>query len=132
MGNGPKMRWIRCLIAAVLAEIAAIVVLVLIVAVLAPRDPAAAQAYAEGLGRFVGPVTGALFGILGGYFVARPLRAGHLRHGAFFGILFALIDLVLLALSQAPFEWLFVTSNVGRVMGGILGARLASGRMVAT
>jgi hypothetical protein len=126
------MRWVRCLIAAVLAELAAIVVLVLVVAVLAPRDPAAAQAYAEGLGRFVGPIAGALFGILGGYFVARPLRAAHLRHGAFFGILFALIDLVLLAVSQAPFESLFVVSNVGRVIGGILGARLASGHPAAT
>jgi hypothetical protein len=122
------MRWLRCLIAAVLAEVAAIATLVLIVAVLGPRDPAAAQAYAEGLGRFVGPIAGVLFGVIGGYLVARPLRTAHLKHGAFFGILFALTDIALLGLSQAPFEPIFILSNVGRFVGGILGARLASGR----
>ena len=127
-----RLRWLRCLVAAVLAEIAAIITLVLIVAVVGPRDPAAAQAYAEGLGRFIGPLAGALFGILGGYFVARPLTERHLLHGAFFGVLFAMIDLALLAFSRAPFESLFVISNIGRVIGGVLGARLASGRPAAT
>ena len=123
-----RVRWLRCLVAAVLAELAAIVVLIAIVAVLAPRDPAAAQAYAEGLGRFVGPIAGASFGILGGYFVARPLQSAHIRHGLFFGVVFALIDIALLAASGAPFEWLFLFSNAGRVIGGMLGARLAAGR----
>ena len=127
-----RLRWIRCLIAAVIAELAAIITLVLIVAVLGPRDPAAAQAYAEGLGRFIGPIAGALFGVLGGYFVARPLSERHLLHGALFGVLFAMIDLAILAFSRAPFEMLFVVSNVGRVLGGILGARLASGRPATT
>ena len=126
------MRWLRCLVAAVVAEIAAIIVLVLIVAVVAPRDPAAAQAYAEGAGRFAGPLAGALFGMLGGYFVARPLRSAHLKHGAFFGVLFAMIDLALVALSGAPFEPLFVASSAGRVVGGLLGARLAGGRPATT
>ena len=121
-----RVRWLRCLVAAVLAELAAIIVLVLMVAVLAPRDPAAAQAYAEGVGRFVGPVAGGFFGLLGGYFVARPLPMAHVRHGAFFGVLFAAIDVALIVASQAPFEWIFAVSNVGRFLGGILGARLAS------
>jgi len=123
-----RVRWLRCLVAAVLAELAAIIVLVLIVAILGPRESAAAQAYAEGLGRFVGPIAGAFFGMVGGYFVARPLPGAHVRHGAFFGILFAALDLALIVASQAPFEGLFVVSNVGRVAGGMLGARLASGR----
>ena len=126
-----RVRWLRCLVAAVLAEFAAIVVLIAIVALVAPRDPAAAQAYAEGLGRFVGPIAGALFGILGGYFVARPLESAHIRHGLFFGVVFALVDIALLAASRAPFEWLFVLSNAGRVIGGMLGARLVIGRPAA-
>ena len=121
----------RCLIAAVLAELGAIIVLVLVVAVLSPREPAAAQAYSEGLGRFVGPIAGGFFGLVGGYFVARPLPSGHVRHGAFFGVLFAALDVALLVASQAPFEWIFAVSNVGRFLGGVLGARLASRAPVA-
>ena len=103
----------------------------MVVAVLAPRDPAAAQAYAEGLGRFVGPIAGGFFGVLGGYFVARPLSTAHVRHGAFFGVLFAAVDIALLVASQAPFEWLFAVSAFGRFIGGILGARLAGRAPVA-
>ena len=50
-----------------------------------------------------------------------------LRHGAFFGVLFAADRFRSDRPSQAPFEWLFAVSNIGRVLGGILGARLASG-----
>jgi len=63
------------------------------------------------LGRFVGPFAGAVFGVIGGYLVARGATGNRILQGALFGLFFALVDVALLIAGQAPFAWLFVISN---------------------
>ena len=120
-----QIRWVRILVGAVAAEAVAIFVLVVLVAILGPRDPNGAQAYAERLGRFVGPFAGAVFGVIGGYLVARGGTGNRILQGALFGLFFALVDVALLIAGQAPFAWLFVISNAGRIIGGTVGGAIA-------
>lgn len=120
-----SLRWGRILIAAVLGEIAAIVLLIVLVAVLGPKEPAAARAYAESLGELVGPIGGALASFLGGWWAARGLTARHVLQGALVGIVMAAIDIALLVAGGAPFRLLFVGSNLGRILMGILGGWVA-------
>ena len=123
------IRWIRLVVGALAAEIAGILVLVSLVAVFGPHEGKAAEAYAEKLGRWVGPLTGIAFGFLGAFLIARPLEKYQLLHGALFGCFQALVDAALLVATQTPFEWLFVVSNLGRI-GAAVGGGLWAGRSV--
>jgi hypothetical protein len=55
----------RTVIAGVLVEASAILLLFVLVALFGPNDDAAARAYAERLGQWVGPIGGAAFCLLG-------------------------------------------------------------------
>ena len=123
-----QVRLVRILIGAAAAEAAAVLVLVVLVAIFGPEDPNSAQAYAERLGRFVGPFA-ALFGVIGGYLVARGAKQNGLLEGVLFGLLFAVIDVALLIAGNASFAWLFVISNVGRIVGGGLGGWIADRKL---
>ena len=110
---------------AILAEVAAILILILIVAIFGPRDHAQAQAYAEKLGQWVRPLAGVVLSFLGALWVSRGLTSGHLLHGFLFGLIYALVDVALLVTMQAPFMWLFVASDGGRLLAGIAGGWVA-------
>lgn len=116
---------------AVGVELLAIVVLVLLIAILGPSDPAAAQAYAEELGYWVGPIAGAVLCLGGGWFVAKKAPSHHLWNGAALGVCVAAIDVGLLIVSGAEFAGIFVLSNIGKVIaasvGGWLGRNGARG-----
>jgi hypothetical protein len=75
------------------------------------------------------PVAGFLFCLLGGWWVARGAVAGHERDGATLGIAVALIELVLLIASGAPFGVLYVTSIASRIAGGYCGGLIAKRRV---
>ena len=104
--------------------------LVLLVALLGPSDQAAAQAYAERLGYWVGPIAGFVFCLLGGWWVAKGLSGAHVLNGLILGAAVAAIDLAILLVSGAEFHPVFAVSNIGRVVAGSLGGSLAgrSGR----
>jgi hypothetical protein len=121
---GPRIG--KVIVAAVAAEALAIATLVVLVAVFGPRSAAAAQAYAERLGAWVGPIAGAVFCLLGGWWAARKLAAGQVLQGALVGFATALIDVAILIASGAPFQMLFVVSNLGRLLAGAAGGWLAS------
>ena len=111
---------------AVAVEATAVLVLVLMVAVLGPADPVEAQAYAESLGRWVGPIAGFVLCLGGGWLVARHLTEGHVRQGLILGAMVAAIDVALLVASGAMFRPIFVFSNLGRVVAGSLGGLMAA------
>ena len=119
------IRWLRLVIAAVVAEIIPIVLLVALVAIFGPGDAAEAEAYAARLGRWVGPIGGGLATFLLAFWVVRPLAAGHVLHGFLLGVLVAVIDAGLLVGGSTVFEWLFVISGAGRIVAGTLGGYLA-------
>ena len=121
-----RIRWIKLIVGAVAAEIGAILILVCLVAIFGPQEANAAQVYAEKLGLWVGPLAGALLGFLGAFWIARPLEKDQLLHGALFGCFHALIDIALLVAMQAPFEWLFVVSDAGKIAAAIAGGVCAA------
>ena len=120
-----RIRVGRIIVFALLAEFLAVLALVLIVAVFGPADPDAAAAYAQQLGNWVGPIGGFVFTLLAAWWVARRLTDAQLLHGFLVGVAVAAIDVAILVLSAAEFQWLFVASNVGRIVAGTLGGWLA-------
>lgn len=122
-----EIAFVRIIIAAVVVEVLAIVTLVVIVAVRGPKESEAAQAYAERLGRVVGPVAGFVLTLIGGWWVAQGVAEGQLLHGGLTGVAVAAIDIAILLLSRAKFETILAVSNVGRVVAGLIGGALATG-----
>ena len=121
-----RIRWIKLISGAIAAEVLAILILVLLVAIFGPRDQAQAQAYAEKLGVWVGPLAGIVLSFLGALWVSRGLTSGHLLHGTLFGFFYTLVDVALIVAAQAPFMWLFVASEGGKLLAGIAGGMVAA------
>lgn len=115
----------RMALLAVAIEGIAVLVLVLIVALIGPAEPGAAQAYAERVGFWVGPIAGFFFCLGGGWLVARPLPRGQVPRGALLGTMVAAIDVAILVASGATFQPLFVFSNLGRLVAGSIGGYVA-------
>ena len=121
-----KIRWIRLVAGAIAAEVLAILILVLVVAIFGPRNQAGAEAFAQRLGLWVGPLAGVVLSFLGALWVSRGLTSGRLLHGFLFGLIYALVDVALLVAGQAPFMWLFVASDGGKLLAGIAGGLVAA------
>lgn len=109
-------------------ESGAILALFIVVAIFGPRDAAAAQAYAEKMGRWVGPLAGMVLCFFGGWIVARKATGSELLHGLLFGTLTALIDVALLIAMHAHFEPLFVVSDLAKVVAASAGGVCAFAR----
>ena len=119
------LRPLRIALAVLIAEIAGVVCLVALVALFGPRDAVAAQQFAERLGLIVGPLTGFLFCLAGGWWAARG-SSRPLASGVGVGVTAALLDLgigVALGMGFAP---ILLASNVGRVLAGLFGGALAA------
>jgi hypothetical protein len=116
----------RVVLAAVIAEVVPIILLVVLVALFGPKQQADAQAYAERLGQWIGPIGGTLMCFLAGRWVARAATTRPVLHGSAVGLLSALIDIAILIASGAAFHWVFAASNCGRLLGGMLGGLIES------
>jgi hypothetical protein len=121
-----KFRVGRIIIAAIAAEVLGILTLVVIVALFGPRDASAAQAYAESLGFWVGPISGFVYCLLGGFWVAKGLARLHVENGFVLGVAGAAIDVALLLAAGAPFQVVYLVANVGRIVAGTIGGWLAA------
>ena len=118
----------RIVLAALAMEALGIMVLILLVALFGPADASAAQRFAEQLGDWVGPLSGAAFCLLGGYWVASGTRTHRVLNGLLLGSLAAAIDVGALIALGTPWRLLFVISNVGRILFGTLGGWWVSKR----
>ena len=119
-------RWFgRITIAVLIAELAGIVCLVALVALFGPRDAVAAQHFAERLGLIVGPLTGFVFCLAGGWWAARG-SARPLASGVGVGVTAALLDLGIGVAFGMGFAPILLASNVGRVLAGSIGGALAA------
>jgi len=119
------IRFGRVAIAAVAAEILGIIALVVIVALFGPQERAAAEAYAMRLGMWVGPISGFVFCLLGGWWVAKRTNRAEVANGFATGLAAAAIDLTLIVVSGAPFHQVYVVANAGRIVAGTLGGWFA-------
>jgi hypothetical protein len=120
------MRWARITIAVVIAEAVPILLLIAVVAAFGPKERAAAQAYAERAGQWIGPIAGAAMCLLMGWWAARKTPSRAIWHGVATGLGAAGIDVALLIASGTTFRWLFVASNVGRLVCGLFGGWIAT------
>jgi len=121
-----RIRWGRLLLSVFVAEAVPIAALVALVTVFSTGNLQDDQVLAGKLGRWVGPLGGAVTSFLVTIWMARPLATSHLQHGMILGLLLGTLDGALLFGSGAPFEWLFVASNLGKVAAACAGALLAA------
>ena len=121
-----KIRWGRLVIGSIAAEFTLIALLVALVAIFGPNDPHAAQTFAEHLGRWVGPIGGALITFILSLWIGRRLSTAQVVHGVLLGCMLALIDVAILVASRTPFEWVFVVSNLVKIAAGYLGGITAA------
>jgi hypothetical protein len=121
-----KLRLGRIVLAAAAAEIAGVLALAALVAIFGPSGFKEAQPFAERLGAWVGPISGFLLCIGGGYWVAKGAAPYYLTNGVAMGLAGALVDIVSAIALGASFQILLVVSNVGRIVAGFVGGALAS------
>ncbi|MES2625649.1 MAG: hypothetical protein V4628_10245 [Pseudomonadota bacterium] len=122
-----KLRFGRIAIAAISAEILGVVALIILVMIFAPAEQDQVQAFAERLGAWVGPISGFLLCVLGGYWVANK-SGSPIPNGVAMGVAAAMLDIAVALAIGATFAPLLFLSNAGRVIGGALGGYLASRR----
>ena len=116
----------RIAIAAIAAEALGVLVLVVLVVLFGPADSADAQPFAEWLGRRVGPISGFVLCLAGGYWVGKGAASHRVRNGWAMGLAGAALDLVIAGLLGARLTPLLLASNLGRVAAGTLGGWLST------
>jgi hypothetical protein len=124
-----SLRWGRIAVAVVSAEILGVAILALLVTMFGPPGFAAAVPFAERLGAWVGPISGFVLCLLGGYWVARSASSQRLQNGVAVGVCAALLDIVVGFALGAGISMLLVLSNIGRIVGATIGGWLSSRRM---
>ena len=120
-----KLRYGRIIIAAIGAEVIGVLVLVILVIIFGPSNKELTQRFAEDLGSWVGPISGFLLCMLGGYWVAYKSDTP-IMNGASMGMAGAIFDVVIAIIIGAAFDPLIFISNAGRIIGGIIGGFIAS------
>jgi hypothetical protein len=115
----------RIVLAAVAAELLGVLALVVLVVIFGPSGVEAAQPFAERLGAWVGPISGFVLTVLGGYWVARGAPGRPVLNGAATGVAAAMLDVVTAFALGASMQPLLVVSNAGRIVGGSVGGWLA-------
>ena len=125
--NGIRIR--RIALATIAGELTPILLLVVVVLIYETRgvDPQTRQAFAERVGRWLGPIAGAIatfgFGFLAARGTGRPLL-----HGTLVGVAVGVLDAVLTLATGAKFIPLFAASWTGRVIAGVAAGLLAARR----
>ena len=120
-----KLRYGRIIIAAISAEVAGVLALVILVVIFGPSDKKLMQGFAEDLGAWVGPISGFLLCMLGGYWAAYKSNAP-LLNGVSMGTAGAVLDIAIALIIGATFAPLLFISNAGRIIGGAIGGFIAN------
>jgi hypothetical protein len=117
----------RIALVVIAAEVLGVAILAMLVAVLGPPGGfEAAKPFAERLGAWIGPISGFVLCMAGGWWVARSAKSSRLRYGSFTGIAAAVLDITIALAIGAQFSALLALSNLGRVAEGTIGGSLAS------
>src|SRR5262245_48304476 len=123
-----KLRWGRIAIAALVAEVLGIAALAILVFLFGPGGWEASMPFAQRLGAWVGPISGFVLCLAGGYWVARSAPAARIANGAAMGVAGAILDLTIAVSGGGALSVLLLGSNAGRIAGGSIGGWLASKR----
>ncbi len=125
-----KMRWGRIIQAAIWAELIPLATLFAIVYYYTTfLNPGLSEAeinqYAAMAGSWIGPIGGGLMALVFAFWIGSKLSARFIIHGALIGALLALIDATILGYMNEPFTWLYVSSNLIKILMGTLGGFIA-------
>ena len=120
-----KLRVARIAVAAIAAEVLGVLALVVIVGIFGPPDAASTQAFAERAGLWVGPISGFVLCLAGGYWVARGTGDHAVHNGLGMGVAAAVVDIVVATFLGVGFHPLLAGSNGGRIVAGTIGGWLA-------
>jgi hypothetical protein len=131
MAGRAGFRWIRVVVAVILAETLPILLLVAIVSVysvIRQKDSLSPQEFAPRAGNWVGPIGGFLATLLLAWWAARRTPEQRVVHGTAVGVGTALLDfgLGILLSGGGAIQPLLFLSNGGRILAGVLGGWLAS------
>jgi len=119
------VNWPRAVGAVVVGEIVPILLLVSFVALWGPSDVSEADLFARRAGAWIGPIAGAATVLLVAWW-AGSRSSRPVLQGAGIGLALALIDFAILVSAGEPLVGLFVVSNGGKVLAGMLGGWLAA------
>jgi hypothetical protein len=118
---------IRLILAVIAAELVPILLLVATVAAFGPPELEQAQHFAAVMGRWIGPVGGAVCAYLAAYGIGRLAPERAFSDGIIVGLCLAALDGVLLFASDAPMEWLYIGSNAAKIIAATLGGWVSRG-----
>ncbi|MEO6153250.1 MAG: hypothetical protein ABIT09_08840 [Croceibacterium sp.] len=124
-----RIRWGRAIVAVLAAEVVGVLILAGLVAAFGPGGYERSLAYANGLGLWVGPISGFVLIPLGAWWTARAAEAAwRMQNAMIVGVLAAALDLALAAALGAGLVWLLIVSNALRLAGAAIGGWLAARR----
>lgn len=118
---------VRLILAVIAAEFVPILVLVAIVTAFGPPELGAAQHFAAQMGRWVGPIGGAVCAYLAAYGIGRIAPERALSDGVIVGLSLVALDGIILFAANAPLEWLYVLSNFGKLAAATFGGWVSRG-----
>ena len=119
---------IRLILAVIAAELVPFLLLIMTVTVFGPQDDLdSARHFAAVMGRWIGPIGGAVCAYLAAYGIGRLAPERALSDGVIVGVCVALIDVALLIVWKAPFEWIFVISNTCKIAAATFGGWVSRG-----
>ena len=119
-----NLRFGRIIAATFIAEIIGILSLVMVVLAFGPDNQNEIEAAAERMGAWVGPISGFVLCLIGGFWVARG-SANPVINGLMMGCAAAVLDIIIALQLGGGFAWLLVVSNIGRILAGGLGGWIA-------
>lgn len=126
------LRWRRILVGGLFVLLLPVALIALVV-IAGPDEREAAARFAETLSRWPDLLFGIAAAFFVGWFVARPAPDRRVLHGALVGLVAAALDVLILIVAAAPFEWIHVVSIVGVIAAGAAGGAFAArGRLSAS
>jgi hypothetical protein len=118
---------IRLILAVIAAEVVPLLLLFVTVEAFGPPEIEQAKHFAAVMGRWIGPIAGAVCAYLAAYGIGRLAPERALSDGVIVGLCLAALDVVLLYAGDASFEWLYVFSNLGKILAASFGGWVSRG-----
>jgi hypothetical protein len=112
---------VRLILAVIAAELVPLLLLFTTVAAFGPPELEQARHFAAVMGRWIGPIAGAVCAYLAAYGIGRLAPERALSDGIIVGLCLVALDGVILFAKDAPMEWLYVWSNAGKLVVATLG-----------
>jgi len=113
--------WGRLMLFAVLVELLSSVSFIISLSALTPENIEGIRSFALTHRYWLGPSLGLFFTFIASYINGKLMFKYQVRNGVALGILIVLIDLLCLIFGLVMFSWVFILSNVLKILASIAG-----------